>query len=75
MKIELIWVRRSNSFEGRVGEGQKQGLFLRPCMGQRESGSHTQRWGLWKEKQYRHVVGSFCNGSQISPLDAHPPSG
>ena len=36
MKIELIWVRRSNSFEGRVGEGQKQGLFLRPRLGQRK---------------------------------------
>ena len=35
-EVELIWVRRSNSFEGRVGEGQKQGLFLRPCLGQRK---------------------------------------
>lgn len=42
MKIELIWVGRSNSFEGRVGGGQKQGLFLRPCMGQRKVVLYTE---------------------------------
>lgn len=42
MKIELIWVRRSNSFEGRVVEGQKQGLFLGPCKGERKVVLYTE---------------------------------
>lgn len=38
MKIELIWARRSNSTDGRGGEGQK-GLFSRFWMGQEKGGS------------------------------------
>ena len=42
MKIELIWVRRSNNFEGRIAEGQKQRLSLGPCMGERKGVLYTE---------------------------------